>query len=285
VIYLYTCHFKKLNNIVNFLDKLGIINIVFLIMLSIVLLGTGNLAKHLFDILKDQANIKIKQVYGRNKTALSYFQKETSTTTNSNAIEEASVYIIAVSDDSIATVSELLKQKNGIVVHTSGSIAINALSPSVKRGVFYPLQTFSPNRAVDFSKVPICIEAENKNDLKVLKNLASKISDTVLEVSSKQRKDLHLAAVFVNNFTNHLYQIGQEICEKSQISFAVLEPLILETALKIKTLNPMEAQTGPARRNDNGTIEKHIKGLQNKNHKEVYSVISNSIQKTYGKKL
>lgn len=254
-------------------------------MLSIVLLGTGNLAKHLFDGFQNQEHIKVKQVYGRNKKALSYFQKETSTTTNSNAIEEASVYIIAVSDDSITAVSELLKTKNGIVAHTSGSVAISALPSSVNRGVFYPLQTFSENRAVDFKEVPICIEAENTNDLEILKNLASEISDTVMEVSSKQRKDLHLAAVFVNNFTNHLYQIGHEICEKSQISFAVLEPLILETALKIKTLSPLEAQTGPAKRNDYGTMEKHIKDLQNKNHKEVYSVLSNSIQKTYGKKL
>ncbi|MEP0134345.1 MAG: DUF2520 domain-containing protein [Eudoraea sp.] len=254
-------------------------------MLSIVLLGTGNLAKHLFDELKDKGNIKIKQVYGRNKKALSYFQKDALTTTNFNSIEEASIYIIAVSDDAITTVSEGLINKKGVLTHTSGSVAISALPSSARRGVFYPLQTFSANRVVNFKEVPICVEAENNKDLEVLKKLASSLSGKVLEVSSSQRKDLHLAAVFVNNFTNHLYQIGQEICEKSQISFSVLGPLILETALKIKTLSPQEAQTGPAIRNDNGTIEKHMKSLQNKNHKDIYSILSNSIQKTHGKKL
>ena len=159
------------------------------------------------------------------------------------------------------------------------------LPNSARSGVFYPLQTFSKDREVDFENIPLCVEAKNLEDLVLLKKLAKAISKSVYEISSEQRKSLHLAAVFVNNFTNHLYHIGNEICRKNKLPFDILKPLILETASKVNTLPPIEAQTGPAKRNDEETIEKQLDQLQNREQREVYQILTNSIKASYGKKL
>ena len=164
-------------------------------------------------------------------------------------------------------------------------ITINDLPNDYRRGAFYPLQTFTKEKELDFSNIPICIEAENQKDVSILSELAGYISKNVKEVSSTQRKSLHLAAVFANNFTNHLYQAAYDICDESNLSFDLIKPLIIETADKIRTLSPFEAQTGPARRNDTVTISDHIEMLANPNRKEIYSQLSKSIQKNYGKEL
>ena len=132
--------------------------------------------------------------------------------------------------------------------------------------------------------IPICLEAENTFDFRVLDTVAKSISKAVFPINSEQRKALHVAAVFVNNFTNHLYQIGQEICEENKVPFEILKPLIQETANKINTLNPTEAQTGPAKRNDSTTIEAHLEYLTNENQKNIYKILTQSIQNN-GKEL
>ncbi len=124
----------------------------------------------------------------------------------------------------------------------------------------------------------MCLEAENTFDFRVLESLAISISNAVYPINSNQRKALHVAAVFVNNFTNHLYQIGQEICQEHQVPFDVLKPLIQETSEKIKTLNPVDAQTGPAKRHDTTTIEAHLDYLTNENQKNIYKILTQSIQ-------
>jgi len=252
-------------------------------MTKVVILGTGNVARHLFNALREPDHLNVIQVVGRNKKALSYFNRWSDTTSDFNLICEADIYIIAIADDAIHSIFDTIAIKNKFVVHTSGSVAIDALPRIHRRGVFYPLQTFSENREINFKNMPICIEAENKEDLKILHQLAASISDMVFEVSSEQRKSLHLAAVFVNNFTNHLYAIGNKICLENKIPFAILEPLIQETSRKIKTISPYEAQTGPAQRFDKGTIEKHITLLKNKKHRDIYSLLSQSIQEIYTK--
>jgi len=138
---------------------------------------------------------------------------------------------------------------------------------------------------VDFKTIPICIEAEKKEDLELLHRLASSVSESVYEITSEQRKSLHLGAVFVNNFTNHIYQIGSEICEENEVPFNILKPLIKETVEKINSFSPLDAQTGPAIRNDKETIRRHLKQLENKTHQEVYKILTKSIQETYGEKL
>ena len=126
--------------------------------------------------------------------------------------------------------------------------------------------------------VPFCLETENKDDFKTVENLAKSLSNSVYAINGEQRKSLHISAVFVSNFVNHMYQIGNALCEENNVPFAILQPLIEETANKIKTLSPSEAQTGPAIRNDEPTIQKHLEALENPIYKELYQKITLSIQ-------
>lgn len=250
-------------------------------MLQVTIIGTGNLARHLFDAFSASPTIDIVQVVGRNTKALGYFEKSAATSTDFKNIAEAAIFIIAVSDAAIASVSKYLTDTKGLVVHTSGSVSMDALYHHQRYGVFYPLQTFTKERKVAMNSVPFCLEAHDEADLKLLKKLAGKLSEKIYEVDSEQRKVLHLAAVFVNNFTNHLYQIGKEICDNKGLSFEILQPLIQETVNKIEQLTPYDAQTGPARRGDSETITRHLEELKNSGHKNVYRVLSASIGKLY----
>jgi len=252
-------------------------------MIKVVILGGGNMAYHLTNNLLDNKDVDVVQVYNRSIENIQYLKNKTLFTDALSDIKEADIYIIAVSDKAIADLSSKLKTKNKLVVHTSGSVAMNDLQ-SDRKGVFYLLQSFSKEREVDFSKIPICIEANHNKDLVLLSNLAESISKSVYFIDSNQRKSLHLAAVFVNNFVNHLYAIGSDICKKNIIPLAILQPLILETAKKITALHPLDAQTGPAKRNDTETIEKHIAMLAN-NQQEIYKLLTKSIATTYDKKL
>ena len=174
--------------------------------------------------------------------------------------------------------------KNRLVVHTSGSVSLDSLNTNNRKGVFYPLQTFTKNKEVDFKSIPICLESENATDYQLLDRVAKSISEKVFTINSEQRKALHVAAVFVNNFTNHLYQLGNEICEEHQVPFEILNALIQETAQKINTLAPENAQTGPAIRNDKLIIEAHQLFLSNSNQSNIYKILTQSIQ-DHGKKL
>ncbi len=254
-------------------------------MISIVLLGTGNVAKHLFDAFSKAISVEVVQVVGRNTKALKHFGQSTTTFQNHQKIKEAAIYIIAISDDAIASVSEILVGKKALVVHTSGSVSLDALSTNQNTGVFYPLQTFSKERAIDFKAVPICVESKRKKDLRLLQDLGKTISTKVYSISSEQRKNLHLAAVFANNFTNYMYHIANEICEEHQLPFDILKPLIQETAAKIQERPPSTMQTGPARRNDIETIQRHLDQLRDGKQKEIYSLLSESISNNYGEKL
>jgi predicted short-subunit dehydrogenase-like oxidoreductase (DUF2520 family) len=253
-------------------------------MISVVILGAGNVATHLFKAFSNADNILVKQWYNRHLQAIDYFKNIVEVTDDINKIKEADIYIIAISDDAIAKFSSLLPFENKFVVHTSGSIGLNDLDKKNIRGVFYPLQTFSKEAEIDFSNVPICIETANKNCLKLLKQLAEDIGSKSYRVNSEQRSSLHLAAVFVNNFNNQLYRIAHEITESTSTDFNILKPLILETAKKVQTLSPYLAQTGPAKRNDKKTIKKHLKKLENSPHKAIYELLTASIQRTHGRK-
>ena len=254
-------------------------------MLSVVLIGTGNVARHLFDAIHAISTFDIVQVAGRSSSALEYFRPSVRVSDNFDSLTEAEIYLLAVSDDSIAELSATMSHLNGLVVHTSGSVAMEDLPDSVRRGVFYPLQTFTKDIEVDFRTVPICIEAEHEDDYKTLELLGRALSNEVHSISSIQRRQLHLGAVFVNNFVNHLYTIGHDICQEQGLSFDILKPLIRETARKIETIAPAEAQTGPARRYDNKTMDLQKARLNNDLYRQIYSAISKSILSTYGEKL
>ncbi len=254
-------------------------------MTNIVILGFGNVGFHLCKTLDKYNQFSVIQIYNRNKISIYSELKHIPSTTKLAEIKEADMYILAIPDDAIASFSEALPLKNKLVVHTSGGAAMEALSEANRKGVFYPLQSFSKKRDPDFNEIPICIEAERKSDLTLLKKLGEAISEKVVEVNSEERAKLHLAAVFVNNFVNYMYDISSDILSKSKLPFELLRPLIAETANKIETLSPKEAQTGPAKRSDKKTIEKHLHLLENGPHKELYQQLTEAILTSYGKKL
>ena len=228
-------------------------------MISVLLVGKGNVATHLYNTFLSIDNIVFTQISSRKL----------------EHIPKADITIIAVSDDAIAQVSS--KIKNTFVVHTSGACSINELKNTTNKGVFYMLQTFSKEKKVNFNEVPFCLEAETESDYLLLEELAKLIGKKIYTVNSEQRKALHVAAVFVNNFTNHIYKIGNDICNEHNVPFEILQPLIKETASKIETLSPQKAQTGPAVRNDKKTIKNHL-DLLNKEQQEIYKIITKSIQ-------
>ena len=228
-------------------------------MISVLIVGNGNVATHLYTRLEKEDDILLNKINSR----------------NINNIPKSDVTILAVSDDAICEVSK--KIDNSFVVHTSGSMPLNELKNNSRKGVFYMLQTFTKDKSVDFSQIPFCLEAENKEDYQVLESLSKMLSKRVYSISSEQRKILHVAAVFVNNFTNHLFKIGNDICKENNVPFEILHPLIQETAIKILSVSPEEAQTGPAKRNDEKTIKNHLT-LLNQKQQEIYNILTDAIQ-------
>lgn len=243
-------------------------------MTEIILLGYGNLNSRLLDVFHRKENIRIKQVFNRNQIKIPGPFRDIPFTDDLHAIEKADIYIIGISDDAIAPFSESLPFKNRLVVHTSGGVSMDALSSKNRRGVFYPLQTFTKNRHLDFDTIPICLESEYEEDMEILNFLGRSISGHVESITSGQRATLHVAAVFVNNFVNACYQMGSAVLENENLSFDLLKPLILETAMKIQEIPPKEAQTGPAKRKDKKTIEKHMKLLQGSSYQKYYEILT-----------
>lgn len=257
-------------------------------MIKVSIIGSGNVAQHLISafIAAQQSGTKLElvEVYSRKKETVAHLLENNQIVTNIENLTEADLYIIAVSDDAIASVSQQLAFKNKLVVHTSGSVNINVIADSNRKGVFYPLQSFTKNKAVDFNSIPICLEAENATDYQLIDSVAKLISSKVYAINSQQRGALHVAAVFVNNFTNHMYQIGNSICEENQIPFAILHPLIIETAQKVATLSPTQSQTGPAIRRDEETIATHEAFLTDEAQLKIYKILTQAIQNN-GKEL
>jgi predicted short-subunit dehydrogenase-like oxidoreductase (DUF2520 family) len=254
-------------------------------MLNVVIIGSGNVAQHLISTFQNAANVTLVQAYARQEEKLLHLLPADKITNSFAGIKEADIYIISVTDDAIAGVSAQLPFENRLVVHTSGSVSLEQLDPKNRRGVFYPLQTFSKNKAVHFTTVPLCLESESESDYPLLEQLAKEVSHSVYSISSEQRKSLHVAAVFVSNFANHMYTLGNDICTENNIPFEILKPLIQETANKIESLPPLQAQTGPAVRNDRQTIAKHLDFLTDGNKKAIYTLLTQSIQNSNGQKL
>jgi predicted short-subunit dehydrogenase-like oxidoreductase (DUF2520 family) len=253
-------------------------------MIRVSIIGSGNVAFHLISALQKADTIELVQICARNKNNLESIVDSEKIVSNVDDLQPVDVCIIAVSDDAISKISDSLPFDNRIVAHTSGSIAMNELSSKNRRAVFYPLQTFSVQKAVDFSSIPICLETETKEDYVILEKVALAISKMTYTIDSQQRKALHVAAVFVNNFVNQLYQVGYEICSENNIPFDILKPLILETAAKLETLTPLQAQTGPAKRKDNNTITSHLEFLKDENKQAIYQLMTQTIQ-SYEKEL
>lgn len=249
---------------------------------KIILIGAGNVATQLGTALHKRG-YEILQVYSQTGKSAQTLAKKVNAqpvTDLKKILPTASLYIISVKDDAIAGLVKQLQFKDQLVVHTSGSVEISALKGvSQNYGVFYPLQTFSKSKTVDFSNIPICIEANNKATANTLKRFAKNISKSVQEINSAQRKILHIGAVFACNFTNHMYAIAAALLTKNNLSFDLLKPLIMETADKIKKNDPAVMQTGPAIRNDKKTMAAHLELLSSdKELTTIYKLLSNHIK-------
>ena len=251
-------------------------------MTSVCLIGAGNVGQQFYQAFKKSQIAEVTQWYNRTKSSISSFENEVTITDEISQLTEADLYILAVTDDQISEISKDLPFSDRLVVHTCGAVNIHDLDKKNRRGVFYPLQTFSKSKIMDFEDVPLCIEALDKNDFILLKSIATSLHSPVYKISSEQRQTLHLSAVFINNFSNHLYRISHEISDAKQINFDLLRPLIKETANKIQHMSPYLAQTGPGIRNDKKTIKKHLKLIEKPLYKDLYELLTKSIKNTHG---
>lgn len=250
-------------------------------MKNIILVGSGNVATHLGIALQD-SNYKIVQVYSRSiENAKKLAQKLDAKFTNDlTQLIMADLIIVSVNDDVISTV--LSKLKNIAIVHTSGSVGIDVFKRNFSDfGVFYPLQTFNKDIDLIISEIPFCIEGNSKTFEKKLLAIARKLSNNVITMNSIQRKQLHITAVFACNFSNHMYSIADDLLTEKNIDFKILLPLIKQTIAKLNIKKPKAVQTGPAKRKDIKIIQEHINLIQQKDIKELYQKISNSIIKTH----
>lgn len=252
--------------------------------IKIAILGTGNVAWHLSRVLENAGHV-IAHVYDRDlskakKFGLDFFNASAGNSTDLTNVD-ATLFILAISDDSIEEVAQQLRlPQHAILAHTSGTVPLNALgyAQTQRIGVFYPLQTFSKGRVIDFRNVPICIEGESKSTSELLKDVAADISGSVYELESGQRKVIHLSAVFACNFTNHMFTIAKNILEEHQLSFEMLKPLIVETLNKSFEIGPENAQTGPAKRGDIETLDQQFESLSNAPElAEIYKRLSQNI--------
>ena len=249
----------------------------------VVFLGAGNLATNLAKALY-RKGFRIMQVYSRTEDTASTLANEVEAeyiTDLKGVSNEARLYIISLKD---AAFVELLPQitdgkQHALLVHTAGSIPMNVWEGHVSHyGVFYPMQTFSKQREVDFKEIPFFIEASSAEDAAFLKAIASTLSNRVYDADSEQRKSLHLAAVFTCNFTNHMYALAAELLKKYNLPFDVMLPLIDETARKVHELEPKTAQTGPAIRYDENVIGNHLRMLaDDPAMQRLYELLSRSI--------
>jgi predicted short-subunit dehydrogenase-like oxidoreductase (DUF2520 family) len=251
--------------------------------MKIVIIGAGNLATQLGLNLKKRG-CDIIQLYSRTESsaqALSELLQAPYTTDITTISPEADIYIYALKDDILPELIKQMPVGTGLHVHTAGSVDVSVFKGIKENfGVFYPMQTFSKNKRVNFSEIPIFIEASTDADWQILRELASQLSDKVIDCDSKQRMALHLAAVFSCNFTNHLFHLASNILKENELDFKLMLPLIHETIEKLQFITPAEAQTGPAVRNDQTIINKHINALVDMPEAQnIYKLLSENILK------
>ena len=251
--------------------------------MRITIIGSGNVATHLAAAFKN-AGHRLVQVYSPNmqNAALLAYHVGAEAMDNLKDIDaETDIFIVAVKDDAIASIIPQLCPFDKLVVHTSGAVDLQTLrAHTASAGVFYPLQTFSKTKELNFWDVPMCIEGADEAITKQLEELARTISNNVYRVNSAQRKILHLSAVFACNFTNHLYAVSEGLLKEHDMAFDMLRPLILETADKIKAHSPATVQTGPAVRKDEQTMQVHLAMLEGKTDlQQIYLSLSQDIIK------
>jgi predicted short-subunit dehydrogenase-like oxidoreductase (DUF2520 family) len=248
--------------------------------MKVTIIGAGNVATQLALALKKAGN-EIVQIYNRNDEAGKELAHTVgaSFTSDIHNLADAEIYLVAVKDDAIAEVGAKLKLGNHTVAHTSGTRSKDYLKGSSNSyGIFYPLQTMTKASKVDFRNVPLLIEGNDAATEKVLFQLAATLSNNVHSVDEQQRQWIHVAAVFANNFTNHLFGVSETILADHGMSFDILKPLIFKFIENLHQYSPSQIQTGPAARGDMQTIEKHMQLLgDDARLLKIYQVLTESI--------
>ena len=248
------------------------------------IIGTGNVAHWLVFALQ-KAGIKIQQIYGRDFTSCQKLAETCyaeATDNLSNLESNSDIYIFCIKDDSYKEVIAEIPFQMPMAVLTSGTIPQRVLAPKAQHfGILYPCQSLS--RGMDFAQVevPLCVEGSDELTESILLQTAMQLSDTARIVHEEERQQLHLAAVFANNFTNALYGISSDLLKKANIDFKTLLPLIQNTLKKLETLSPKEAQTGPAKRNDKVVINKQLSLLQDPQHRKIYEILTEEIMRQH----
>jgi predicted short-subunit dehydrogenase-like oxidoreductase (DUF2520 family) len=249
---------------------------------SVSVIGSGNLATHLVKVLNNHKYL-INCIYSRNMQHANTLAEKVNAhpVSDISELKSADLIIICTTDSAIAEISNKITA-NSLVVHTSGSTPMDVLDRHQNFGVLYPFQTFSKFTELDFSKIPLFIEANNSQNLQILKQLSGTISDKVTELDSENRLKLHLSAVFACNFSNHMYTIAKDILQQANLSFSLLDHLILETATKtVNTGNPARCQTGPAVRGNLNILGQHQDLLaDNPLWQKIYTFVSDSIMES-----
>jgi predicted short-subunit dehydrogenase-like oxidoreductase (DUF2520 family) len=250
--------------------------------MKVIFIGAGNLATRLSLEMK-RVGFTIVQVFSHTQEHAALLAEKLGcawTTTIEDVRDDAELYVFSLKDSVLTDIIAHIKPNQGIWIHTAGSMPMDVFAGFSNRyGVLYPLQTFSKQRTVDFSIVPIFLESNSEEVAEKLKKIAFSISSSVYFLSSEKRKYLHLAAVYACNFTNHIYSEAFKLLASQEIPTEVLLPLIDETAAKIHAMTPAEAQTGPAIRYDENVINKHLAMLSDADMKLLYQLISKSIHK------
>jgi len=249
---------------------------------GIILIGAGKLAWHLGPALVD-GGYPIIQVYSRSEASARALGDKMGVAWTSDAgalDQEADLLLFCIPDRAIKEFPCFIELKKKVMmVHTAGSVPMDIFSGIARRyGVLYPLMTFTKERILDTGNIPFCIEGSDPETLNTLENIAGSISKQVYRFNSEERKKLHLAGIIANNFSNHMYQLAEELLLESGMDFNLLKPLIQETAAKVMEINPGMAQTGPASRNDEEVMQDHADLL--KDHPELqklYTFVSGSI--------
>lgn len=249
------------------------------------IIGAGNVASHIAHAIAEHCAVRqiFSHKYSNAKELALKIGGKAEPVSDLKLIDcNSDLYIISVPDDVVADVLEATSDiDNGVWVHTSGSVDMDVFNgKKCNYGVFYPLQTFSKTKKVDMARVPMLIEGNNPENARCLMDLAKKISNDVRLADSDMRRKLHVAAVFACNFVNFMWTQADDILHTSGLDIKILKPLLSETLAKIDEISPIEGQTGPARRGDLRTIERHL-GMLSESQAEIYRLLSKKIYDTY----
>lgn len=254
--------------------------------MNIIMIGSGRLATQLALALKDAGHhlLQVCSPTAAHAEALATQVGAEAITTVEELRSDADVYILAVKDSILASLIPVVckGREDALFVHTAGSMPKDLFKGYARHyGVFYPMQTFSKERRVDFQQIPIFLEADSETALQQIKTLASSISGSVYELSSDDRRYLHLAAVFACNFVNHFFALSADVLRKVHLPFSVMLPLIDETTRKVHELSPVDAQTGPAVREDHNVMQAQSRLLSDDPlMQKIYELMSESIMKS-----